>query len=316
MSAVDKEGMIEYPFSYQTVFRAAVQSIPLIKGMMLGKTDEINGYILITGNISWTSWGENIRVDFVKLGPTRTQMIVKSGATVSTTLVDWGKNKKNVNKILSAVSTTLANYPPETAYNDAAQPVQETNPQFGQMPPQPPQPQQAYQQPPQPQQAYRQPPQPQQAYQQPQQPPQAYQQPPQPPQAHQQPPQPQQTYQQPQQPQQAYQQPQQAYQQPPQPQQAYQQPQQAQQQGYQQPKPPMRPENNMLWGVLCTVFCCLPLGIIAIVFSNKVNSLYDFGDYSGAQEAADNAKKYAVLGAICGFVFIGIAFIAFVLTNL
>ena len=303
MSAVDKEGMIEYPFSYQTVFRAAVQSIPLVKGMKMGRADEMNGYILITSNISWASWGENIRVDFVKLGPTRTQMIVKSGASVSTTLIDYGKNRKNVNKILSAVSTTLANYPPETAYNDPTQPVPEINPQFGQMPPQP---QQDYQQPPEPQvyqqqQAYEQPPQPpQQAYQQPQQPQQqAYQQPPQPPQ--------QQAYQQPPQPQQ------QAYQQP---QQSQQQPYQAQQQGYQQPRTPMRPENNMLWGILCTVFCCLPLGIIAIVFSNKVNTLYDSGDYSGAQEAADNAKKYAVMGAICGLVFIGIAFILFVLSNL
>ena len=309
MSAVDKEGMIEYPFSYQTVFRAAVQSIPLVKGMKMGRADEMNGYILITSNISWASWGENIRVDFVKLGPTRTQMIVKSGASVSTTLIDYGKNRKNVNKILSAVSTTLANYPPETAYNDPTQPVPEINPQFGQMPPQP---QQAYQQPPQPQQqAYEQPPQPpQQAYEQPPQPPQqAYQQPPEP-QAYQQSPQPQQqVYQQPSQPQQ-----------PPQPQQqpqsTYQQPYQAQQQGYQQPRAPMRPENNMLWGILCTVFCCLPLGIIAIVFSNKVNTLYDSGDYSGAQEAADNAKKYAVMGAICGLVFIGIAFILFVLSNL
>lgn len=291
MSAVDKEGMIEYPFSYQTVFRAAVQSIPLVKGMKMGRADEMNGYILITSNISWASWGENIRVDFVKLGPTRTQMIVKSGASVSTTLIDYGKNRKNVNKILSAVSTTLANYPPETTYNDTAQPVPEINPQFGQMPPQP---QQDYQQPPEPQ-----------VYQQQQ----AYEQPPQPPQ---------QAYQQPQQPQQPQQQ---AYQQPPQPpQQAYQQPQhqpyQAQQQGYQQPRTPMRPENNMLWGILCTVFCCLPLGIIAIVFSNKVNTLYDSGDYSGAQEAADIAKKYAVMGAICGLVFIGIAFILFVLSNL
>ena len=316
MSAVDKEGMIEYPFSYQTVFRAAVQSIPLVKGMKMGRADEMNGYILITSNISWASWGENIRVDFVKLGPTRTQMIVKSGASVSTTLIDYGKNRKNVNKILSAVSTTLANYPPETAYNDTAQPVPEINPQFGQMPPQP---QQAYEQPPQTQQqAYQQPPQPQQAYEQPPQPPQqSYQQPPQPQQAYEQPPQtPQQAYQQPPQPQQAYQQPQQPYQAQ---QQAYQQPQQpyqAQQQGYQQPRAPMRPENNMLWGILCTVFCCLPLGIIAIVFSNKVNTLYDSGDYSGAQEAADNAKKYAVMGAICGLVFIGIAFILFVLSNL
>lgn len=72
----------------------------------------------------------------------------------------------------------------------------------------------------------------------------------------------------------------------------------------------MRPENNMLWGILCTVFCCLPLGIIAIVFSNKVNTLYDSGDYSGAQEAADNAKKWAMWGAIISIVFVVLYFIA------
>ena len=271
MSAVDKQGMIEYPFSYQTVFRATTQSLPLIKGMTMGHADEMNGYILVSVGISWASWGENIRIDFVKLGPTRTQMIVKSSASVSTTLVDYGKNKKNVNRIISAVSTTLANYPPEAISNDMVPPVPETGQQLNQMPPQ------AYQQPQQ------------QVYQQPQQP--QYQQPYQQPQ-----------YQQTQQ--QAYQQPQQAYQQP------------YQQQAYQQPQPPMRPENNMVWAILSTIFCCLPLGIIAIVFSNKVNTLYNSGDFAGAEEAADNAKKYAIMAAVCGLAFSSIGILAIVINNL
>ena len=73
-----------------------------------------------------------------------------------------------------------------------------------------------------------------------------------------------------------------------------------------------KPDNNMLWAILCTLFCCLPLGVVAIIYATKVDGLYRSGDYSGAQEAADNAKKYAQYGIIAGIIvgviyfFIGI----------
>ena len=74
-----------------------------------------------------------------------------------------------------------------------------------------------------------------------------------------------------------------------------------------------KPDNNMLWAILCTVFCCVPLGIVAIINAAKVDGLYRSGDYEGAQEAADNAKKYALYGLIFGIVvfvfyfFLGLA---------
>lgn len=64
---------------------------------------------------------------------------------------------------------------------------------------------------------------------------------------------------------------------------------------------------------MSTLFCCLPLGIVAIIHAAKVDGLYRSGDYSGAQEAADNAKKYAQYGLIVGLIvgviyfFIGMA---------
>lgn len=64
-----------------------------------------------------------------------------------------------------------------------------------------------------------------------------------------------------------------------------------------------KPDNNMLWAILCTLFCCLPLGIVAIINASKVDGLYRSGDYAGAQEAADKAKKYAQYGAIFYVVF-------------
>lgn len=60
------------------------------------------------------------------------------------------------------------------------------------------------------------------------------------------------------------------------------------------------PSNNLVWAILCTVLCCLPLGVASIVYATKVDGLYNSGDYAGAQKAADNAKKYAMIGAIIG----------------
>lgn len=74
-----------------------------------------------------------------------------------------------------------------------------------------------------------------------------------------------------------------------------------------------KPDNNMVWAILSTLFCCLPLGIVSIINAAKVDGLYRAGDYEGAQAAADNAKQYAQYSAICGAVifviyfFIGLA---------
>lgn len=74
-----------------------------------------------------------------------------------------------------------------------------------------------------------------------------------------------------------------------------------------------KPDNNMVWAILCTLFCCLPLGVVSIVYAAKVDGLYRSGDYAGAQAAADDAKKYAQYGAICGIIagviyfFVGLA---------
>jgi hypothetical protein len=57
------------------------------------------------------------------------------------------------------------------------------------------------------------------------------------------------------------------------------------------------PANNLVWGLLTTVFCCLPLGIVSIVFAAQVNGKWAMGDVAGAQESADKAKKFAIWSA-------------------
>jgi hypothetical protein len=44
--------------------------------------------------------------------------------------------------------------------------------------------------------------------------------------------------------------------------------------------------------ILCTLFCCLPAGIVAIVYAAQVNGKLAAGDYPGAALASKNAKTW------------------------
>lgn len=62
------------------------------------------------------------------------------------------------------------------------------------------------------------------------------------------------------------------------------------------------PNNNLVWGILVLIFCCLPFGIVSIVKATQVSGLWAQGQYAAAQAAADDAKKWALWGAIAGIV--------------
>lgn len=58
-----------------------------------------------------------------------------------------------------------------------------------------------------------------------------------------------------------------------------------------------RPDNYMVWSILATVLCCLPLGIVSIVYSGKVNDYWEQGRSVEAKEASDKAKMWAMIAA-------------------
>ncbi|MEO6414364.1 MAG: CD225/dispanin family protein [Pedococcus sp.] len=62
------------------------------------------------------------------------------------------------------------------------------------------------------------------------------------------------------------------------------------------------PQNYLVWAILSTVFCCLPLGVASIVFAAQVNSKWQAGDARGAAESSVKAKKFAMWSAIAGVV--------------
>ena len=66
---------------------------------------------------------------------------------------------------------------------------------------------------------------------------------------------------------------------------------------WQQPAGP-KPPNYLVWAILSTLFCCLPFGIVSIVFAAQVDSKYNAGNHAGAVEASNNAKKWAIISAV------------------
>ncbi|NQU85073.1 MAG: CD225/dispanin family protein [Mariniphaga sp.] len=70
-------------------------------------------------------------------------------------------------------------------------------------------------------------------------------------------------------------------------------------------KPQDPPPNYLVWAILTTIFCCLPFGIVSIVFAAQVNSKWQAEDYDGAMNSSKNAKIWAWVSfavAIGGFI--------------
>lgn len=58
------------------------------------------------------------------------------------------------------------------------------------------------------------------------------------------------------------------------------------------PVVPSKPDNFLVWAILSTLFCCLPFGIVSIVYASKVDGLWFAGKYAEAQEAASKARTW------------------------
>ena len=66
--------------------------------------------------------------------------------------------------------------------------------------------------------------------------------------------------------------------------------------------PTHKPDNFLTWAILSTIFCCLPFGIVSIVYASKVDGLWHAGDYAGAQNAASKARTWFWWAFVTGLV--------------
>lgn len=79
---------------------------------------------------------------------------------------------------------------------------------------------------------------------------------------------------------------------------------------------PKRPANYLAISIISTILCCLPAGIVSIVYAAKVNSLYDDEHYDQAETASKNAKTWTIVSvsvALVGWIIyvaiFGLAFL-------
>jgi predicted secreted protein len=61
--------------------------------------------------------------------------------------------------------------------------------------------------------------------------------------------------------------------------------------------------NYLVQAILVTLFCCLPFGIVSIVYAAQVNGKEQAGDIAGARRASGLAKKWVWAGFLCGLIF-------------
>jgi Interferon-induced transmembrane protein len=61
--------------------------------------------------------------------------------------------------------------------------------------------------------------------------------------------------------------------------------------------------NYLVWSILVTLFCFLPTGIVAIVYSSQVSSKLSRGDYTGAVDSSNKARTWCIVSAIVGVIW-------------
>jgi len=84
--------------------------------------------------------------------------------------------------------------------------------------------------------------------------------------------------------------------------------------GYGRPLSMPRPKTHLVGAILTTLFCCMPAGIVAIVFASKVDSAYRAGDFEGSLRASSTAQFWVWISV--GLSVIGtILVVAYVITS-
>lgn len=64
------------------------------------------------------------------------------------------------------------------------------------------------------------------------------------------------------------------------------------------------PDNNMILGIIVTLLCCMPFGIVSIVQASKVDACWASGNRDEARKYADSAKWWGIWGIIAGVIIV------------
>lgn len=65
-----------------------------------------------------------------------------------------------------------------------------------------------------------------------------------------------------------------------------------------------RPHTHLALAIASSLLCCMPLGVVAIIYAAQVEAKYNQGDVRGARMASDNARTWSLLAIGLGIVVI------------
>lgn len=65
---------------------------------------------------------------------------------------------------------------------------------------------------------------------------------------------------------------------------------------------PEMPPTNMVWAIVSTLLCCMPAGVVAIIYASQVASKFYAGDVLGAKKASDRAAIWVIASVVLGIV--------------
>lgn len=65
-----------------------------------------------------------------------------------------------------------------------------------------------------------------------------------------------------------------------------------------------KPDNFLPWAIVSTVLCCLPFGIVAIVYASKVDTLWYAQKQAEAVHAAKQARTWTFVSIGTGLFFV------------
>jgi hypothetical protein len=103
--ACESSNVLQYPTVAKTLFDACLR-VNKLKGFKLLNKNETEGTLVFATAMTWFSWGETICIRIHQID-SFAQLEVRSECKLKTTIADWGKNKRNVNKILELVAREI-----------------------------------------------------------------------------------------------------------------------------------------------------------------------------------------------------------------
>lgn len=104
--SIRSEQAFQHPGPADRVFAATCQALVSLT-MTITFADPASGTIRASSGMTMFSWGENLELNVIPVGAEATAVSMGSGLKFG--LIDWGKNRKNIERIHQAIGAALTN---------------------------------------------------------------------------------------------------------------------------------------------------------------------------------------------------------------